>query len=272
MSSDLSPLALFLFVPADRPERWTKAFASGADAVILDLEDAVSANAKSAARESIASSASQLGSFPFLIRINGADTAWRAADLDLLERVTAAGVMLPKVNSSAEVTAVRALVGERPIVALIETVAGLANVETIAAAADRIAFGSIDFAADLGCRHERDALLYARSRIVLAARLAGRPAPIDGVTRSLRDEAEIIADARHAASLGFSGKLLIHPAQVLPTLKGFIPDDADVAWARGILAGATQGAAVAADGGMVDAPVILRAEQIIAATRRFQGQ
>lgn len=263
--------SLFLFVPADRPERFGKAAAAKADVVILDLEDAVAPNAKSAARKAIASAASELGPFPFLVRVNGIDTPWHAADLELIAQVTAAGVMLPKVNSPAEVAAVRALIGQRPIVALIETVAGLANVEAIAAAADRIAFGSIDFAADLGCRHERDALLYARSRMVLAARLAGRPAPIDGVTRSLREEGEIISDARHAAALGFSGKLLIHPAQVLPTLKGFIPDDAEVAWAKGILAGATQGAAVAADGGMVDAPVILRAEQIIATLRRFQG-
>lgn len=263
--------SLFLFVPADQPERFAKAAAAKADVVILDLEDAVAPDAKKAARDAVASGASALGAFPFLIRVNGVDTPWRAADLDLLTQVAGAGVMLPKVSGPAEVAAVRALVGERPVVALIETVAGLANVEAIAAAADRIAFGSIDFAADLGCRHERDALLYARSRMVLAARFAGRPAPIDGVTRSLRDEGEIAGDARNAAALGFSGKLLIHPAQVPPALRGFMPADAEVAWAKDILAGATQGAAVAADGGMVDAPVILRAEQIIATMKRLQG-
>lgn len=257
--------ALPLFVPADRPERFAKAAAAGADAVVIDLEDAVATEAKDDARRGLGAAMSQAGAqdIPFLLRINAAGTPWHDSDLAAARQLPLAAIMLAKAESG---DMVKRAVGRSglPVIALIETAAGLALVEDIAQAAARLAFGSIDFAADLGCAHERDALLLARSRLVLAARLAGNPPPIDGVTTVIKDEAVIEDDARHAVSLGFGGKLLIHPAQVGPARRGFAPADAEVAWARRIVEAARMGgAAVAVDGAMVDAPVVARAERIL---------
>jgi len=128
--------------------------------------------------------------------------------------------------------------------------------------ADRITFGSIDFAADIGCDHTRDALLFARSQLVMAARVARQHAPIDGITRSIRDENKIETDARYGASLGLKAKLLIHPAQIAPAHRGLAPTQTEVAWADRILTANGDGGAVSLDGQMVDAPVIARARQI----------
>jgi citrate lyase subunit beta/citryl-CoA lyase len=147
---------------------------------------------------------------------------------------------------------------------LVETARGLAACRDIACAAGvtRLAFGSIDYAADLGMAHVRDALLIARAEIVLASRLAGLPAPIDGVTTAIDDDETIADDARYAAALGFGGKLCIHPRQIPPVRRGFAPSDAELAWARRIIV-APEGGAVSVDGTMVDAPVRLRARQIL---------
>jgi citrate lyase subunit beta/citryl-CoA lyase len=272
MSSDLSPLALFLFVPADRTERWTKAFASGADAVILDLEDAVVASAKPGARRALregydAIAASQC---PVLVRVNARSGDDHLLDIDAIRGLGLAAVMLPKAETAGDVEATSAAT-ERPVVALIESARGLAAARPIAAACARIAFGSIDFAADMGSAHTRAALASARSELVLASRLAGRAAPIDGVTTSIKDPDLIRADAAHACELGFSGKLLIHPAQIAPALDGFRPSEDDVAWAERILAAQGAVGAAAIDGAMVDAPVFLRAEQIMRRAARFRA-
>lgn len=265
MTVTLDGLALPLFVPADRPERFAKAAAAGADAVILDLEDAVAASAKEAARAGLEAAIAASGprDVPLLLRINAAGTPWHERDIHAARHLPLAAVMLPKAESGETVKQAAEATG-LPVIALIETAAGLARTGEIAQCAARLAFGSIDFAADLGCAHERDALLFARSRLVLAARLAGKAAPIDGVTAAIRDEALVEDDARHAVALGFGGKLLIHPAQVVPARRGFRPTEADAAWARAVLDSArTGGAAVAVDGAMVDAPVLARARRIL---------
>jgi len=262
--------SLLLFVPADRPERYAGALASGADAVIIDLEDAVAVERKSSARNILRDAVSQTPASPtpLLVRINAIGTPWHSCDLTavlgLLSSGRISGVMLPKAESGDDIAAVRTALAPVPtsIIALIETAAGLASAQTIARAADRIAFGSIDFAADIGCDHSRDALLHARAQLVIAARMAKRSAPIDGVTRSTRDETEIEADARYGASLGLKAKLLIHPAQTAPARRGLMPTQAEIAWADRILERSSDGSAVSIDGQMVDAPVIARALQI----------
>lgn len=270
MPSDLSTLALFLFVPADRPERWEKAFAAGADAVILDLEDAVAASAKDGARRALREGRAAIAAAPCpaLVRLNASATSDHALDLDAVRDLGLAGVMLAKAETARDVEATEAATGV-PVVALVESARGLAAARAIAAASARIAFGSIDFAADLGCAHTRSALAPARAELVLASRLADRPAPIDGVTTSIKDPDLVRADAAYACELGFSGKLLIHPAQIAPAMDGFRPSGGDVAWAERILAARGAGAA-AIDGAMVDAPVILRAEQIVRRAARFR--
>ena len=271
MPLDLADQALFLFVPADRPERFSKAAAAGADSIIIDLEDAVSPATKNDARTTLTTtltSAPLSGSV--FIRINGVGTSWHDADVEALTQLQPDGVVLPKAERADQIERLRKrLPGRTLIVALIETALGLTAAQTIAEKADRLAFGSIDLAADLGCAHSREALLLARSQTVLASRLAGKPAPIDGVTLSIRDDAATQADARYAVELGFGGKLLIHPAQIEPCRQGFAPTPDNIAWASKILSQADDGAARAVDGTMVDLPVLLRARQILRAQQRF---
>lgn len=265
MTALLDRLALPLFVPGDRPERFAKAIATGADAVILDLEDAVATEAKDHARTGLAQTIAAISpmTLPLLLRINAAGTSWHANDIAAANGLPLAAILLPKAENPETVRQVAAASG-LPVIALIETAAGLAAAEDIAKACRRLAFGSIDFAADLGCAHTRDALLLARTRLVLAARLAGQASPVDGVTTAIHDAAVIEDDARYAVSLGFGGKLLIHPAQIAPARAGFAPGEAEIAWAHKIVAAARiTGAAVAVDGAMVDAPVVARAERIL---------
>ncbi len=262
MTVDISDFALFLFVPADRPERFAKAAASGADAIIVDLEDAVAADAKAAARAAML--ATKRPASPAFIRINGVGTSWHDTDVAAATQWRPDGVVLPKAESAADIEVLRThLPAGMTVIALIESARGVAAAPDIAASADRLAFGSIDFAADLGCAHGRDALLLARSEIALSARLAGRPAPIDGVTIAIKDESLVEDDARYGAALGFGAKLLIHPAQVEPARRGLAPSEEEVRWAEKIVAQAGDGAARAVDGVMVDLPVLARAQKIL---------
>ncbi len=264
MNAILDAVALPLFVPADRPDRFGKAFSAGADAAILDLEDAVPPDRKADARTLLLAAADAIGSAScaVLVRVNAAGTPWHADDLAAAAMLPLAGIMLPKAESAATVADVGRKAG-CAVLALVESARGLAAARELAKAAARLAFGSIDFAADLGCAETREALLAFRSELVLASRLAGLPAPIDGVTAALRDPVQIENDARYASGLGFGGKLLIHPAQIGPARAGFSPTPAEVAWAERVLANGRDGQATAIDGAMVDAPVRMRAEQIL---------
>jgi citrate lyase subunit beta/citryl-CoA lyase len=183
-------------------------------------------------------------------------------------RVT--GVVLPKAESAADIEAVRAALPRGcAVVALVETARGLAEARALAAGADRLAFGSIDYAADLALEHGREALLAARAEIVLAARLARAPQPIDGVTPGIDADAPVERDARYAASLGFGGKLLVHPAQIIPAVRGFAPDPDEVDHARELLARAEAGAA-RFHGKMVDRPVVEAARRRVEAYDRAE--
>lgn len=256
--------SLFLFVPADRPERFDKAASAGADAIIIDLEDAVAPAAKDGARLGLATGLAGLAPrVPVFLRINGIGTSWHDADLALAVTLPIAGLVLPKTECAQNLDDIRSRAGKMALIALVETAAGLSAAEEIAGACDRLAFGSVDFAADLGCAHSRDALLLARSRLVLAARLAGKAPPIDGVTLAVKDDDAVEDDARYGAALGLGGKLLIHPAQVAPARRGLAPAAEDIAWAERIVAGNADGAARAVDGIMVDAPVLARAHHIL---------
>lgn len=256
-------LSLPLFVPADRPERFIKAINAGPDAVFIDLEDAVAPENKVTARNDLIARLTELRSeVPLAIRINAVGTPWHEDDLALTARLAIAAVVLPKSEKAEDVMRVAERSGHT-VIGLIESAAGLANVREIAAVSARLAFGSIDYAADLMMAHTRQSLLTARSEIVLASRLADLPLPIDGVTTSIHDEAALLADCAHAAELGFGGKLLIHPMQIAIARHGFMPSQEEYAWAQRILQAVSNGAAaLRIDGHMVDAPVIMRAQQI----------
>lgn len=251
-----------LFVPGNRPERFQKAAAANPDAVIIDLEDAVPADAKDAARSHLRR---DLGARCLLVRINAAGTPWHVADLEAVAALQPDAIVLPKAQDQAVLDIVAHAIGLRvPILALIETAAGLASARAIAAhpAVHRLAFGSIDYCADLGCAHTQEALLPARAEIVLASRLAGLVSPLDGVTMAIGSDEIVSGDARYARTLGFCGKLAIHPNQLAPIRAGFSPDADEIAWAEKILASG-DGATVV-DGAMVDEPVRIRARSILA--------
>jgi citrate lyase subunit beta/citryl-CoA lyase len=259
----------YLFVPGDRAERIARARASGADAVIVDLEDAVAPANKLAARDAVAGALDAAA--PVVLRINGADTAWFADDARLAAHPGVAAVMLPKAASAEPVAALRSASGGKAVLALIESAAGMANVAALAATPGvvRLVFGSIDFQLDLDIADDDLALLAFRSQLVLASRVANLPTPVDGVTTALDDAARIESEARRARSLGFGGKLCIHPKQVAIVNSAFSPSKGELAWAQRVVdaAAAADGAAVAVDGKMVDAPVLARARRLLAARR-----
>lgn len=254
-----------LFVPGSRPERFAKADDSGADAVILDLEDAVSTQDKDRAREAVAANALPLKS-PVIVRVNARGTPWHEADIEAIRRLDGVSVMLPKTERAEDIVAMTESIARGvDVIALIESAAGLANLGEILAAPGvvALAFGSLDFALDLGCAHDRLTLLAARSEIVWRSRAAGRAAPIDGVTTDLSNPEATEDDAHHATKLGFGGKMAIHPKQVEPIRRAFRPGQNEIDWARCIVAASADGQAVRLNGEMVDRPVVERARQIL---------
>lgn len=255
----------YLFVPGDRPERYAKACAAGADAVIVDLEDAVAPEAKDAARAALVAWLSPAQ--PVLVRINAAGTPWFDADIAICSLPGVAGVVLPKAADEREIESLALHLPGVAILPLIESAAGLWNVEAVAHASQvqRLLFGSIDFQLDTGIEGEGEELLYARSRLVLASRACGLPAPVDGVSTATTDAEAVAADTRRARRLGFGAKLCIHPAQVAAVHAAFAPSADEIARARRIVAAADAagGAAVALDGRMIDLPIILKAREIL---------
>lgn len=257
----------YLFVPGDRPERFAKALAAGAQAVIVDLEDAVAPAQKAQARAALQQWLHSPQAQPVHLRINPPGTPWFEEDLTLCALPEVAAVVLPKAESAQQVQGVHQASG-KPVLALIESALGLAAARQIASAPGvaRLVFGSIDFQADLGIEGEDDALLAFRSELVLASRLAQLPAPVDGVTTALDDGQALAQDTARARRLGFGAKLCIHPRQVAAVNEGFRPSESELNWARRVLAAAqaSSGAAVAVDGKMVDAPVLKRAQALLA--------
>ncbi|MEJ7667413.1 MAG: CoA ester lyase [Casimicrobiaceae bacterium] len=260
------PPRSYLFAPGHRPDRFAKACAAGADAVLIDLEDAVPASEKVGARAALAAWLSPAQ--PVFVRINGVDTDWFRDDLALCSAAGIAGIVVPKAERADDILTVAAHSGATTaILPLIETARGFANALTLAQAPPvrRLLFGNMDFGVDLGISGDDEELLYFRSQLVLVSRLAGIAAPVDGVTTAIDDPAGLRADTLRARRLGFGGKLCIHPKQVGPVNECFRPSAADVLWAKRVLeaASAANYAAVALDGKMIDRPVILRARAIV---------
>jgi citrate lyase subunit beta/citryl-CoA lyase len=257
----------FLFVPADRPERYAKAFACRPDAVIIDLEDAVAVPAKGAAREALRS---WLGASPspVFVRVNGIESEWFADDVALCAHAAVQGEMLPKAERAADVADVVAASPGKRVIPLVETARGMDSARELAAApgVERLAFGSIDFKVDLAIDGDADELLAFRSHLVLASRLGGCASPIDGVSTAIDDDRLLASDTDHARRLGFGAKLCIHPRQVAIVNRAFTPGAESVAWARRVIAAIEQSGAgaVAVDGKMVDRPVLLQAQRILA--------
>ncbi|MCD2185297.1 HpcH/HpaI aldolase/citrate lyase family protein [Rhizobium sp. GN54] len=256
--------ASYLFVPGNRPDRVAKAAASGADSIIIDLEDAVGPDDKEAARAAAADWFRQGGGG--VLRINGADTPWFTPDLAALAAYPAAVVMVPKASVAALNDVSRRLPG-RPLIALVESVEGLMQLHDLAAAPGlcRIAFGNLDFGLDARIPGTGASLDPVRLQIAIASRHAGLPPPVDGVTVDLEDMGALAADVARARDLGFTAKLCLHPRQVAAVNCGFAPTEAEIDRARRIVAAvrAAKGGVVQLDGRMIDRPVVERARAVL---------
>ncbi len=260
---------VWLFVPGDRPERFDRASDSGADQVICDLEDAVADPAKVQARSHVVAWLTRDRSA--WVRVNAPGSRWHQDDLIALTGCPGlVGVIVPKVESDADLERALAYLAV-PVAPLVESARGVENLRSILAVerVERLLLGAIDLAVDVDCAEESDVMTHVRSRMVLASRAAGKQAPVDGVTRALRDQPATLADAARARREGFSGKLAIHPAQVVPIRAVFTPSADDVTWAATVLASVevSEHGALAAAGDLVDAPVIERARRILAAVQ-----
>ncbi|SAK81529.1 HpcH/HpaI aldolase [Caballeronia catudaia] len=274
--SSVSHARSLLFVPATRPERFVKALGSGANGIIIDLEDAVADDSKISAREQLAQHLPQLTPAELArtsVRVNAVDTPWHDAEIALLRDWAGKGVtvMLPKSDHAAAMRDVAQALGpEAAIVALVESLSGLDAADSLARDPQvvRLAFGHLDFQLDLGMHASADEpeLAFARNALVAASRRAGLHAPIDGVTTDIGNTERLIADARRARAFGFSGKLCIHPSQVAGVNEVLGYSDAEKAWALRVLDEAAKhgGEAFRLEGHMVDLPVIRAAEAIVA--------
>ena len=270
------PPITYLFVPGDRPERFDKARDSGADAVVLDLEDAVMPAEKPKARANVRAWLTAQGDAGTIVvvRINDASAEGFAADLAFLRDGGIDRVMLPKTENADQVAAVAAvLAAGGHVLPIIETARGIANVEAIAGASgvERLVFGTLDYAVDLDLSGDERGLVYPSARMAIASRCAGIGAPVAGVTTAIDDDAQLVADLAFARAFGFGAKLCIHPRQVAVIREAMRPTDAELDWARRVVAAAdaADGAkgALRIDGRMVDRPVVLRARALLERVR-----
>ena len=272
-----------LFVPAVRPDRYPKALKTGADAVCVDLEDGVGPSSKEVGRKAALGLFAERTSIrtEVSLRINAASTDLGRRDLDtlvsFLGRDDYAGtrpdaLVLPKVSEPDEVRAIelilRSLTQDHfPLIIQIETARGVDAAMEIGAASENVSallFGAIDLAAEIGCSVEWDALLYSRSKVVLAAAAAG----ISAIDAPYMDVAALEAlgdESRRSRRLGFVGKVAIHPRQVPVIQDSFSPTDEEVAWARKVVAAyeSQKGGVFLLDGKLIERPVFLAAQRTL---------
>jgi citrate lyase subunit beta/citryl-CoA lyase len=268
----------FLFVPGTRPERFTKALESGANGVVLDLEDAVAEEDKDQARNAIRTAWPQFSDEQkkrLVIRTNSPGSKFYSADLILAQELQVACILIPKSESLDQINGAALVLPRTAIIPMIETAIGLDHLREIAHSNQvlRLALGNLDLQADLGmiCDAQETQLQMARYQIVLASRLAQIAPPIDGVTPSTDDVERITDDAERAKRMGFGGKLCIHPKQVSIVQAAFMPNEEELQWALRVVAAdqASHGGAVKLDGKMIDRPVVLLAKRTLAIAGKY---
>ena len=277
-----------LFAPANHVRRVEKALGLAADGVILDLEDAVAISEKAASRQPVAAALAMRRVGKLYVRVNATSTEWCYGDVDAVVRHGLDGIVLPKVEDPRELYAVGwlianlerdrgLLVGTIDLIPIIETAIGISNLRKICRSGTRVrrlAFGAGDFTLDMDMvwsRAEAELLPY-RAACVLESRAAGLEPPIDTVWADLRDHAGFLASARHAAQLGFQGKMCIHPDQIPDANAAFTPDEAAVAQARRIVQAFDQAeakglASIQLEGQFIDYPIVQRARRLLGKTR-----
>jgi citrate lyase subunit beta/citryl-CoA lyase len=273
MTHPLSFAQAFLFVPANRPDRFAKSLATRAHAVIVDLEDAVPLSDKDAAREAIRRELTPwLQQCPerIVVRVNACGTPYLDDDLRLANELGIRHLMLPKSESHAQLTSVVNALSFSPVlIPMIESAQGVDQVKAIASHPNtlRLSLGNIDlqFSFGLQCGPDELELLPVRHQILLASRLHELAAPIDGVTVQIESDTQLQADILRAKRLGFQGKLCIHPKQVDAVIQGFQPTAQEIEHAQAVVAAdqAANGGVVQLNGKMVDRPVVMLAKFVL---------
>jgi citrate lyase subunit beta/citryl-CoA lyase len=287
------PLRSFLFAPGNHPRRVEKALTLDADAVILDLEDAVAIAEKPATRGAIVGAYAQPRTGSLYVRVNAADTEFCYGDFAAIVWQGLDGVILPKVESAATLQTIDWLLGnlerERDLTAggidlvpIIETAKGLRDIDAILTAGTRVkhcAFGAGDFTLDVNMIWSRaeSELAYARARVVTASRAAGIEAPLDTVWVDLQDEEGLEASTRTALALGFQGKMCIHPNQIAVVNRVFTPTNAEIDFAARVVAAFAQAekegsAAIQLDGKFIDYPIVYRAQRTLDAMAAIRAR
>ena len=274
----------YLYAPGNDPRKIEKALASEADAVVLDLEDAVAPNRKEEARESISEVLRSRPAKPVFVRVNAPGSALAEEDIEAISGPHLSGLRLPKTESAEAVRGVaerlETLGCEAGIQCLIESALGLELAPEISRSHGRvvgIGLGEADLAADLGVRDEAG-LLYARSRVVATARAAGLPGPVQSVYTNVRNTDGLRQSTEAGKKLGFLGRSAIHPAQIPAINEVFTPTEEEVAEAEGLLArleesaGKGTGAFVLEDGRFVDKAVVESARLTLALARRGEEE
>ena len=278
------PFRSLLFTPGNHPRKLEKVFAAGADVAILDLEDAVAVSEKSAARTPVINALKADRACLGYVRVNAADTEFYADDLAAVTGPWLDGIMLPKVETAAqlvsadnEIKAYEAKQGMAPgaidLLPIVETAKGLDAVSGIAASGSRVrrlSFGAVDFAKDLNMRLSLD------EWELTPARAAGLDAPLDSVWVHYRDTEGLVKSAERVRDMGFQGKMCIHPDQVAPVNDAFTPGDNEVAQAETIVAAfeaaeAEGSASIQIDGFFVDYPVVEQARRTLDRIKRIRG-
>jgi citrate lyase subunit beta/citryl-CoA lyase len=274
----------FLFAPGNHPRRVEKALSLGADAVILDLEDACPIAEKVATRAIVVAACQKDRAGLGYVRVNATTTEFGYGDIVAVVQRGVDGIVLPKVESADELRAVEWVIsslererglppGRFDVIPIIETGKGVANVRAITSAGTRvkrIAFGAGDFTLDMGLTWTRDEaeLLPYRSECVLASRAAGIEAPVDTVWVDLKDAEGFRASAVRIKQLGFQGKMCIHPEQVPVVNEIISPSAAEVAWSRKVVdafdaAEKAGSASIQLDGKFIDYPIVYRARRVL---------
>jgi citrate lyase subunit beta/citryl-CoA lyase len=290
------PIRSWLYAPGNNPKLLQRVFTTGADAVILDLEDAVPPGDKEHAREMVAQTvrerSGQAGPLLF-VRINHPSSGLAEADVRAVVQPGLDGLRVPKVEDAATVERVDGWlreseppaglgVGSLPLVCNIETARGVYHAEQIASASPRVrslGFGAVDFVQDIGAVPEPDGqpTLYARSALVIASRVAGVQPPIDSVYTRLDDTQGLERSTQQARALGFFGRSCLHPRQVPIVNAVFTPTDAELEWARGLLEAARaaeqagRGALQLQSGEFVDVAVVRRAERLVRLAEQLES-
>jgi citrate lyase subunit beta/citryl-CoA lyase len=264
---DLFTVRSVLFLPASNPRAIAKARTLGADFVVLDLEDAVKPADKVAARDAAVEAAASGWPMAVAIRVNGVGTEWHSVDLDAAARSKADFVIVPGAISAHIVGNVRKAVG-KPVLAMIETAAGVLAAPEIAPETAGLIAGTNDLRADLRLPLDatREPISASLQMIVLAARAAGLPV-FDGVFNQLTDAAGFEAECRHGRMLGFDGKSLIHPDQIEPCHRAFAPSDVEVERARKLVA-AFDGGAGRFEDRMIERMHVEAAQRVLERARR----